>query len=223
MKRSINNFLDLTESQRAVLECINAEPLLYETFYFTGGTALKALGIVPRISNDVDLFTFSHISSLVYTQRLTLFRTLLCDRFGSANIVETEHGFLHTGSGTIIDTVADTIRNIDAFFRYENISVASYKDMAAHKASALCSRDEVKDYVDLAFLTRDQQWLLKDLETFAEQKFGLGTISEEKLMTEFLAKREQFPLSPDMFLRTPSHYIALVEQQVAALLAQTTL
>jgi len=58
----ISDFVDLTAEQRTVLEAFERDTTLCDTFYFTGGTLLKALGIVPRLSNDLDFFTFPFIN-----------------------------------------------------------------------------------------------------------------------------------------------------------------
>lgn len=222
MAHTLENLRDLTEPQRRVLQGMNDDPVLCAAFYFTGGTALKAVGIVPRISNDIDFFTFSHIPPLFFTEHLSRMRALLHGLFGASAVIETERGFLHTDSGTVVDCVQDTTPNIDGFSEYGTMRIAGLKDMAAHKASALCSRDEVKDYVDIAFLTHHEHWSLADLAVFTEEKFHLGTMREEKLLTELIAKRTLFTVSPDMFLRESSACVELVERQIAALIDGTT-
>lgn len=209
---------DLTAPQRSVLAALGHEPILADTFYLTGGTLLKARGISPRESNDLDFFTFPTIDGPTYTRRLVTLRQLLEQLFGSTRLATTDRGFLHVPSGTRIDAVADTIPAIDAFVAYNGLKTAGLKDVAASKASALCSRDELKDYLDVAFLTKHTGWRLKDLAGFAEEKFKLGTVSEEKLFTELLAKRAAFDVHPTIFLRGGERNVALVAEQVQHLL-----
>ncbi|MBI2644838.1 hypothetical protein HYW94_01515 [Candidatus Uhrbacteria bacterium] len=118
---------------------------------------------------------------------------------------------------------ADGNRNIDEFVLFGNIRTAGLRDSAASKASALCSRDEIKDYIDLAFLTKQQGWLLKDLEEFAEEKFGLGAITEEKLLTELLDKKTSFTIPLHIFLRDAEENRACVERQIAYLIEHVSL
>lgn len=223
MASSLADLQDLTAPQQAILEGMAAQPLLTQTFYLTGGTLLKARGIVPRESNDLDFFTFASVDSLTYSQRLVTFKEMLVATLGPSDIIPTDRGFQHRTSGMVVDIVADSVANIDAFVSFGRLQTASLKDLAAHKASALCSRDEVKDYLDIAFLTRHHHWLLKDLATFAEQKFGLGTISEEKLLTELIAKRDSFSIPPAIWLRDPAPNMQLVVDQIAYLIEHTTL
>lgn len=209
---------DLTAPQRTVLELVGHEPSIATTFYLAGGTLLKARGIVPRESNDLDFSTFPSVDGLTYTRRLGEFRQLLERTFGTASIAPTDRGFLHADSRMVIDVIADAVPAIDAFVVYDGLQTASLKDVAASKASALCSRDELKDYLDIAFLTHHTGWLLADLAAFAEEKFRLGTVSEEKLFTELLAKQESFRVPPNAFLRDQDQNAALVAQQVQRLL-----
>lgn len=223
MAKSITDFQDLTQPQQKLLSVVEQDKNFTDTFFFTGGTLLKALGIVPRQSNDLDFFTFSHVSSDDFFKAQLHVRDLVEQAFGAESIEPSEKGFLHTESGMVIDIVADGSKNIDEFVSFGNLQAASMKDLAAHKASALCSRDELKDYIDIAFLTKQQQWSLRDLEYFAEQKFQLGTIREEKMLTELLAKREMFTIDPAIFLRSPEENKALVEHQITTLIEQTSL
>lgn len=223
MQNTISNLINLTEIQLAVLEVFEREDALNRIFYFTGGTLLKARGIVPRISNDLDFFTFPHIGSLSFLTHFRAFRSLIEKTFGSEHIVITDRGFIHQPSGVVIDVVADAMPNIDEFVMFDNLSTVGLKDIAANKASALCSRDEIKDYIDIAFLTKHQGLSLINLEEYAEKKFGLGTVTEEKLVTEILSKQSLFTLPLEIFLQEPEKNSAIVQQQIAHLLETSTL
>ena len=223
MQRTLNDFQDLTPSQRAILERFEREERFTKTFYFTGGTLLKALGIVPRESNDLDFFTFPETDGRTYMECLGIVRTLLEETCGADDILNTERGFLLKKEGTRVECVYDVVRNINDFVPFGNLKTSSLRDFAANKAAAFCVRDEVKDYIDIAFLTKKQGWLLKDLAANAEERFHLGTISEEKLLTELLSKRDMLTIPPEIFLRDPEKNRKLIEEQVAYLLNSTTL
>lgn len=223
MSQAIADFQDLTESQTRVIQAVESDQTLTDTFYLTGGTLLKARGIVPRESNDLDFFTFSEIDSLTYTQQLSRLQRILDEAFGAKQFLPTDRGFQDVTSHILIDVVADAMPNIDSFMSFGRLKTASLKDLAAHKASAICSRDEVKDYIDIAFLTKHEGWLLADLEKLGEEKFKLGTITEEKLVTELLAKREAFAITPGLFLREGQKNATFVTQQIDNLLKNSSL
>lgn len=223
MYHALSELVDLSDVQYSLLEEVERSDALSHAFYLTGGTLLKARGIVPRISNDLDFFTFPLFDHRAFISCLREFHLLLENIFGSEHIVTTDRGFIHHPSGMIIDVIADEIPNIDEFVLFGKLSTSGFKDLVANKASALCCRDEIKDYVDIAFLTRDQGWSLKQLEEFAEKKFGLGTVTEEKLVTEILSKQSLFTLPPEIFLRNQEENIAIVHQQITHLLETSSL
>lgn len=223
MQHTFSKLVDLSEAQHTLLWEFARTDELSQTFYLTGGTLLKARGIVPRLSNDLDFFTFPSFDQRAFIPRLRIFHSLLEKIFGSENIINTDRGFIHHPSGMIIDVIADEIQNIDEFVMFDTLSTSGLRDIVANKASALCSRDEIKDYIDIAFLTRDQGWSLKQLEEFAEKKFGLGTVTEEKLVTEILSKQSLFTLPPEIFLRNQEENVAIVHEQIAHLLETSTL
>ena len=219
----MSDFRDLTPPQRAILARFEREKRFTRTFYFTGGTLLKALGIVPRESNDLDFFTFPDVSGQAYMERLGMARALLEEVCGADDVLVTERGFLLQKAGTRVECVYDVVKNIDDFVPYGNLQTSGLRDFAANKSAAFCVRDEVKDYIDIAFLTKREGWLLGDLADFAEERFRMGTISEEKLLTEILSKRDMFTIPPQIFLRDPQENTTLVHEQVAYLLRSTTL
>ncbi len=222
MAYSIKDFVDLTAEQRAVLEAFESNDALCKTFYFTGGTLIKALGIVPRISNDLDFFTFPQVDSRTFLAQREKVRMVLIKTFGEEHIHATEDAYTHRPSGMVIDLVIENIPMIDDVVEYGALRTAGLKDITAGKAAALCSRDEIKDYIDIAFLTHRANLCLADLENFAERKYGLGTITEEKLLAELVAKREQFALSEEIFLRDAQKHISFVQSQISTLIKETT-
>ena len=223
MNHSLSELVDLSEDQYTLLQEFACVDSLSRAFYLTGGTLLKARGIVPRLSNDLDFFTFPLFDQRAFMPALRTFHSLLEKIFGSEHIITTDRGFIHGPSGMVIDVIADEIQNVDEFVLFDKLSTSGLRDLVANKASALCSRDEIKDYLDIAFLTRDQNWSLKQLEEFAEKKFGLGTVTEEKLVTEILSKQSMFTVPPEIFLREPEKNGAIVQDQIAHLLESSTL
>lgn len=223
MGHTLSDFVDLTDEQHAVLQAFECDDALCKTFYLTGGTLLKALGIVPRMSNDLDFFSFPNIDERTFVVRQKQFFDLLKSILGEKEIDITHHGFIHLPSGMVFDIVSDAIPSIDDYETYGNMRVAGFKDLAASKASALCCRDEIKDYIDIAFLTKAYGLQLSDLEAFAEKKYKLGTVTEEKLLTELIGKRSQFAIPDKIFLREPEKNRAILEKQIDILIDHSSL
>lgn len=223
MGNDLSAFRDLTPEQSALLRHLEGVPAFTDHFYFTGGTLLKALGIVPRASNDLDFFTFPDAGELGFRSGLAAVKASLEAMFGGAGFDETDRGFVLHSYNTLIDCIYDVVPLIDRTVHFGSLRTVGLKDMAACKAGALCSRDEVKDYIDIAFLTKKEGWLLADLERLAEEKYRLGTVTEEKLLEELLHKRELFTIAPDRFLRDGNANIALVNEQIEFLIQNTSL
>lgn len=220
---SLSDFRDLTPPQTQVLERLERELWFTDCFYFTGGTLLKALGIVPRTSNDLDFFTFSDVPGKTYNDAVRQVRSVLVETFGREHVLNTERGFLLRRVGMTIECIYDTVDAIDSFVHFGHLRTAGLRDATANKVAAFCVRDEVKDYIDIAFLTKRQEWLLKDLADIAEEKFQLHTFNEEKLFTELVAKRDALTIPPNIFLRNAQEHLAFVQEQGAYLLEHTTL
>src|SRR3989344_6758361 len=112
---AMTDFQDLTETQRRLLLRLEKEQCFTEHFYFTGGTLLKALGIVPRESNDLDFFTFPEVEGHAYAMALTQVRAMLIELFGEENIRSTDRGFLLVREGMRVECIYDSVKNIDEF------------------------------------------------------------------------------------------------------------
>lgn len=223
MPRTLADFVDLTEPQRTALARLEREERFTRTFYFTGGTLLKALGIVPRESNDLDFFTFPGTDARQFREALAAAKHALEEAFGQGAYDETDRGFVLKEHGTFIECIFDLVPLVDEPVRYGNLATAGMRDLAAAKTGALCSRDEVKDYIDIAFLTKRDGLLLADLERLAEEKYHLGMVTEEKLLAELLQKRDLFTIDPARFLRDGAANVQLVQEQIAFLLEHSSL
>jgi len=217
------DFQDLTEPQLKLLLRLEKEQCFTEHFYFTGGTLLKALGIVPRESNDLDFFTFPEVDYPSYKKGLSVVRMVVQEVYGADDFDETDRGFALTKEGTFIDCIHESTDLIGDTVSYGRLQTAGVQDIGASKAGALCSRDEIKDYIDIAFLTKRENWTLSDLERMAREKYKMDTITEEKLLEELLSKRDLFQILPERFLRNGNEYVDFVNQQINTLIEQTTL
>ncbi|MEK7137187.1 MAG: nucleotidyl transferase AbiEii/AbiGii toxin family protein [Patescibacteria group bacterium] len=223
MQHTLDDLQDLTPVQRALLARLEREERFTEHFYFTGGTLLKALGIVPRESNDLDFFTFPEVDSRQFRLSWVSMREAIVDVLGRDSFDETDRGFVLREQGMFVDCIYEMTPLIDKPAAFGALRTAGIRDIGASKAGALCSRDELKDYIDIAFLTKREHWLLADLERLAEEKYRMGTITEEKLLEELLHKRELFVVTSDRFIRNGKENVHLVHDQVDFLLQSTSL
>ncbi|MHB1769720.1 MAG: nucleotidyl transferase AbiEii/AbiGii toxin family protein [Minisyncoccota bacterium] len=135
----------LDEKRRALLPALGA---FKEGFYLAGGTAL-ALQIGHRVSVDFDFFTEKDFEiENVYEQVQKMFgqvpRTQESPRTLAVVVQEDVRVSFMGYRYPLIEACTDT----------EHLRLASLLDIGCMKLSAIVSRAELKDYVDLFFILK---------------------------------------------------------------------
>lgn len=129
---------------------------LSEDYYLAGGTAL-ALHLGHRKSVDLDYFLNKDIDTLVLKEKLTeLFSADVQILFEEKNTLWCSIRGVKASFISRFDTLLDSIEVVGAF------RLAGLKDITAMKLSAICGREEYKDYFDLACLageTDAREWV----------------------------------------------------------------
>jgi hypothetical protein len=126
-------------------------------FYLTGGTALAAFHLYHRVSVDLDLFT---LDDLAFRETDILVPKLAAEvgcRLGPMR--RTEHYrevFFEPDAGDPlkIDLVRDFGPQYGEHVRVGPVIVDSIENIGANKITAILSRTEPKDFVDLYFILR---------------------------------------------------------------------
>ncbi len=135
-------------------------------FYLAGGTAL-ALQIGHRDSIDFDFFTKNDIDTNALFEQIS-------NVFEGFNIqkVQEENNTLSivVDDEVFISFMSYKYPLIDEFVEDDSLKLASLKDIAAMKLSAIVSRATRKDYIDLYFLLKE--FSLEQLLNFAGEKFN---------------------------------------------------
>jgi predicted nucleotidyltransferase component of viral defense system len=163
----------LTDDQKALLARFSASNL-HDAFYLTGGTALSAVYLQHRLSEDLDFFSEADVAIeeiLAFVKSLTGVRDMQYERkydrkifllhYANANTMKVEftrYPFARVEAGPIID----------------GVSIDSLQDILVNKLMAMTDRLDAKDYVDLycAFKSRPDLELEKLLDQTAV-KFGV--------------------------------------------------
>lgn len=135
----------LDEKRRALLPALSS---FKKDFYLAGGTAL-ALQIGHRVSVDFDFFTEKDFDTEVLYERVQ-------QVFGPVPRTQV-------ASNTLAIVVQDDVKISFMGYRYplldacidtEHLRLASIRDIGCMKLSAIVSRSELKDYVDLFFILK---------------------------------------------------------------------
>lgn len=120
---------------------------LGDSYYLAGGTAL-AIRLGHRKSVDLDYFSRESIDTV-------LLKTQLRDLFPDARmqVVFEERNTLWTSiDGVKVSFISRFEQLLDSVDRIDVFPLAGVRDITLMKLSAICGREEYKDYFDLACL-----------------------------------------------------------------------
>lgn len=187
-----------TKEQKIILDVVKQNEFLRSNFYFTGGTALSALYLFHRYSEDLDFFSQEKFDNQVL---LTLM-----EEWGKEHDFALKSRFIEVVY--IFDLAFKNKANLKVDFSYypykrlekgkvvDNLEIDSLLDIAVNKILTVSSRTEVKDFVDLYYLL--QKFSVWDIITGARIKFR-REIEPLLLGSDFL-KVEDFDFLPKMIL-----------------------
>jgi hypothetical protein len=150
------NSVALTSLQASFLNAFFAESGS-EAFFLTGGTGLSAFHLHHRVSVDLDLFT---LDDLAFREASLLVPRLAADlncQVGRSRRTEHYCEFLlepSAGEPLRIDLVRDFGPQYGEHITVGNVIVDSIENIGANKLTAILSRTEAKDFVDLYFILR---------------------------------------------------------------------
>jgi len=193
----------LTSLQRTVLDAVFAEEAFAQSFYLTGGTALAAFHLFHRYSDDLDLFTNDQPLELLWPtlQRLLPVLGLTVDQRTPQFIR------LHHPEGLRVDVVHDVPFRVGipvrpacaagAAGRQGAWLVDSLENITLNTVAAIQGRLDVKDYVDLYLLLKDDPSRLLSWLHQAKQK---DASIEPFLWSRVIGDVETFRVLPRMIV-----------------------
>ena len=161
---------------------------VFEGLRLVGGTAL-ALQIGHRNSVDLDFFGYSTVSGFELEQALRAYGTVsLTSR---SRLVE-----VYTVRGIKVDFVEYAYPWIDPLVISDCFRLASVRDIAAMKLSAITNRGTKKDFVDLAFLL--ERLSLDEMFALYKSKYADASLFLALKSLTFFDDAEEDPM-PRMF------------------------
>lgn len=190
----------LTPQQFKFLEFVQGEPQITKRFYLTGGTALSEFYLRHRASEDIDLFTEKE----EVNQRLVdVFLRKASFPLSIARINKSQ--FLGLVSYELVFKNKKKLKvdfnyypfpRINKGKKYKNLEIDSVWDIATNKLHTLFMQPRGRDYIDLYFIMRDQDYSLNKLIMDAKAKFDWD-IDRLTLASQFLRAKD-FPELPKM-------------------------
>ena len=197
MKKTLKE-LTFTPVQKFIFDEFTKNPSLTKNFYFTGGTALSAIYIHHRESEDLDFFSFNEFD----TDTVDKFIESLSKKLKlKPNLIQRErtriYRLMNRNSMIIkVDFAYYPHNRIRKGVSIEGVMVDSLRDIAINKLHTITRRTEVKDFVDLYFLLKE--FSLWDLLYGVEHKFGME-LDLIWLASDFL-KVNKFKFLPKMLV-----------------------
>lgn len=185
--------------QKIIFDSFAKDKNLSQKFYFTGGTALSAVYLHHRESEDLDFFSESdfdndyiikfidNIASLVNTRP----RVTLKERVRIFELIDNDKNLIIK-----IDFGYYPHSRLKKGKKLQGVDVDSLVDISANKITTILQRTEIKDFVDLYFLLK--KYTIWDLLHWSQQKFNME-VDLVWLASGFL-KTEKFDYLPKMLL-----------------------
>jgi len=188
--------ITFTPIQQRLFDAITQNALLPKTFYFTGGTALSAIYLHHRKSEDLDFFSETDFdnkpimeimntvaSSMKVTPRFTLaYNSRIFE------LVKEDELIIK------IDFVYQPFKRLKKGLALKGFPVDSLLDIATNKLLTIVQRTEIKDFADLFFLLKN--FTVWDLLYAVKKKYNIE-LDIILLGSDFL-KIEKFDYLPKM-------------------------
>lgn len=186
-----------TKEQQLIIDQVGKSDYLSSRFYFTGGTALSYFYIQHRFSEDLDFFSEEKLD----TQNILSFieQWAKKDNFTfTSQLKEVVYIFNLTFPNKVnlkVDFGYYPYKRIEKGAMYQRLSVDSLLDIATNKLTAINQRRQVRDFVDLYFLLKDN-FTIWDLIEGARVKFNMEI--EPFILGADLFEVDQFNFLPRM-------------------------
>jgi len=177
-----------TPAQKKAIDFVMHKKELSD-FYMSGGTALAAYYEGHRISDDIDFFTTGVINpTAVEAAAAELKSELGATAVAYQKVFDRRLYFfaLPDGDQLKLEFTHYPFNQLEPIQVFNDVRVASRRDVAANKLMTLVDRFDPKDFVDLYFLTRTTP--LQEIRADAEKKFGVAitplTLGSELMKVE---------------------------------------
>ncbi len=190
--------IDLTAKQQVIFDEAKNSSFLKKNFYFTGGTALSAVYLHHRESEDLDFFSQQELDTLSILNLVT--------EWGKKHRFKIESREMEVVRIFLLEFPDKEKLKVDfGYYPYnrlrkgeliESVEVDSLFDIAVNKLQTIHQRSEVKDFVDLYFLLK--KFTVWDLMEGVRVKFRIE-IDPYTIAADYL-KSGSFENMPKMLI-----------------------
>lgn len=188
--------ITFTPIQEQLFKSITQHELLPKTFYLTGGTALSAVYLHHRESEDLDFFSETDFPDEPLLELINQIAQKLqaAPRFTKIyksrvfELMKNDHQLIK------LDFVHQPFKRIGKGIAVEDFPIDSLLDIGANKLLTINQRTDIKDFVDLYFLL--EKFTFWDLLYAAEKKYKMEM--DIILISSDFLKIEDFNFLPKM-------------------------
>lgn len=163
----------LTPIQKRFLALVLKEPYLLKRFYWTGGTVLSEFYLKHRESEDIDLFSEHEI----HLPSVNKFVSISAARLGARKVAQRRFLGLHTYlyefpySKLKVDFNYYPFPRINIGTRWNGLAIDSLEDIAVNKIQTISTKARARDFVDLYFIFKKENFSLERSVSLAKAKF----------------------------------------------------
>jgi len=165
--------VNFTPKQRIIFNEVSKSDFLKQNFYFTGGTALSAVYLNHRLSEDLDFFSEKRFDILPISNLISEWRARYKFKVTPEDkeAVKIFNLVFPDGEKLKVDFGFYPYKRLKKGIFIEGINVDDILDIAVNKLQTIRQRSEVKDFVDLYFLLK--KFTAWDLMAGAKIKFRM--------------------------------------------------
>ncbi|OGH18431.1 MAG: hypothetical protein A2868_00585 [Candidatus Levybacteria bacterium RIFCSPHIGHO2_01_FULL_40_15b] len=176
----------LTHRQEEFLAVVLQTPYILKKFYLSGGTALSCWYLHHRDSFDLDFFSEQEEVNSAY---LIKWIASLKDKLGVVDIIhEVQFGFnffnltYSNGDKLKVDFSYFPSERIEKGIVWKGLEIDSLYDIAVNKFHTIATSPRGRDYVDLYFILKQEDYPIEQLINDAAIKHGVrqGTMQVAK-------------------------------------------
>lgn len=162
----------LTDWQKKILSAFFASPLT-SSFFLTGGTALSAFYFAHRESRDFDFFSMEAFDMNVIKRFLAAMASDMGADYEEKISTQTyKEAYIKHPSGWAqrIDVVHEQPVHFGDIRVVDGVRVDTLENIGSNKITAILSRLEPKDYIDLYLIVHTSDWSFDKLFELARKK-----------------------------------------------------
>lgn len=188
--------VNFTPKQQLIFQEVSKNSFLRNNFYFTGGTALAAVYLNHRLSDDLDFFSEEKFEVLPISNLITEWSSKYNLKVTPEDkeVVKIFNLEFPDGEKLKVDFGYYPYHRLRKGKKVNSFNVDSLFDIGVNKLQTIRQRNEVKDFVDLYFLLKE--FTIWDLMEGVRFKFNMEI--DPYLIAVDSLKAQRFENMPQM-------------------------